>query len=133
MRTRISPNTDTFHAVRMWENTNQNNSEYGQFLRNLLVKCEKIRVKFDLFSQISRAKRSFCKYQFLLFEKTFIVKLFYANKGKIISSCVKGLSMEIEPYCNECVESNILQKFQSFLPIKVFTISLGSSVLYRLY
>ena len=59
--------------------------------------------------------RYFCKNQFLLFGKTLNINLPYGNKGKIIYSCVKGLPMEVESYCNEYVSSNILEKQCKFL------------------
>lgn len=41
------------------------------------------------------------------------------KKGKIISSCLKDLSMKIEFYYNKCVLSNILEKQDKLPPDKI--------------
>ena len=95
MRTRITPNTDTFYlspySVRMPENANKNNSKYGHFLRSEII--------YEQFGNNSSA------FSFPYICKSIINE--YANKqNKKIKQCNCTMFVTIDDVLND--KSNFL-------------------------
>ena len=67
---------------------------------------------------ITSSKEVFLQKPAFLLGKILTVNLFYGNKGKNISSCANGFSMEIESSCSENVSTSILEKQDKFLSDK---------------